>query len=132
MSSTSTERSAFARSLLTFTSVLPAALAVLAALYFGATVLGQDVSREMFGAPPLPADRADAHDAAEGSPREMVERHGCWTGEPPADMVGVMPGHVVVTVDGDLRYGADRLVGLALEQIFEDVDHGLVVHAFCR
>lgn len=62
----------------------------------------------------------------------MVEDHGCWTGEAPADMEGVFPGHVVVTRDGELVYGGRKLAGQALSQIFEGEDHGLDVHAFCR
>lgn len=62
----------------------------------------------------------------------LVGRHACWTGEAPRSMRGVLPGHVVVTVDGKARAGGDRLVGMALEQIFEGVDHGLTVHGFCR
>lgn len=68
-----------------------------------------------------------------GSATDLVERHGCWTSEAPADMVGVIPGHVVVTTaEGVTRYGAERLVDQALRQQFEGADHGLVVHGFCR
>lgn len=63
---------------------------------------------------------------------ELVAEHDCWTGEAPADMQGVLPGHVVVTVDGATRYAGERMVGKALGQIFEGVDHELVVHGFCR
>lgn len=62
----------------------------------------------------------------------LISRNDCWTGEAPADMQGVLPGRVVATVDGDARVGGDRMVGKALEQIFDGVDHGLRVHAFCR
>lgn len=66
--------------------------------------------------------------------RELINAHDCWMGSEglPPDMVGKIPGHVIVTVDGHLRYGGRRLVNQALEQIFEDIDHGLTVHAFCR
>lgn len=63
---------------------------------------------------------------------ELVAEHDCWTGDAPADMVGEIPGHVVVTIDGEPRYAGDRLVGRALEQLFDGVDHGLVVAGFCR
>lgn len=64
---------------------------------------------------------------------ELVEDHGCWAGEAPADMVGVVPGHVVVAAAGEgPRLGGSLAVGRALEQIFEGVDHGLTVYGFCR
>lgn len=63
---------------------------------------------------------------------DLVTAHGCWTGEAPADMRGVLPGHVVVTVDGEPRYAGERMVGKALDQVFGGVDHGLSVHGFCR
>lgn len=71
-------------------------------------------------------------DVAASEAATLVARHDCWSGEAPAEMQGVLPGHVVATVDGDTRRGGDRLVGMALEQLFDDVDHGLVVHGFCR
>jgi hypothetical protein len=69
----------------------------------------------------------------QGSPVEtMVRDHDCWTGSAPSDMAGRMPGHVVVTTaDGRLRYSS-RLVGPALEQIFNGAENNLTVHAFCR
>lgn len=69
-----------------------------------------------------------------GSPAALIEAHDCWTGaqDMPSSMAGVIPGHVVVTIDGSPRYGGPRTVDKALSQIFEDVDHGLTVHAFCR
>lgn len=57
----------------------------------------------------------------------LVEQHDCWTGTAPA---GVVPGHVVVTVDGRVRYSA-RLVDDALEAVFGTPHVDLVVHAFC-
>lgn len=60
----------------------------------------------------------------------LVEAHDCWTGDAPADVE--IPGHVIVTEGGfTYRAGADG-VGRALAQIFDGVDHGLDVHAFCR
>lgn len=69
---------------------------------------------------------------AEDSPPALVAAHDCWTGEAPADMAGVLPGHVVVTMNDHTRLGGSVLVGKALKQIFEGVDHGLAVHGFCR
>ncbi|GAB3988956.1 hypothetical protein GCM10028771_02810 [Nocardioides marmoraquaticus] len=62
----------------------------------------------------------------------LVEYYGCWTGDAPADMRGEVPGHVVVIDAGEAVYGGDRLVGLALRQVFDGEDHGLVVAGFCR
>mgnify|MGYP000604353980 CR=1 FL=1 len=71
----------------------------------------------------------------------MLIANDCWTNEQdiPADMVGKLPGHVVVTVgnDDEPTYGGARLVGLALEQIPKEygglgIDHNLRVHGFCR
>lgn len=56
----------------------------------------------------------------------MVASGRCWVGEAPADVTA--PGHV--WVDGQYRGAA--AVGKALEQIFEGVDHGMQVQAFCR
>lgn len=83
-------------------------------------------------APEAGASVMDNRPAAKGSPAELVEKHDCWTGEPPADMVGVIPGHVVVTQGVAPVYGGDKLVGQALEQLFDGKDHGLTVHGFCR
>ncbi len=75
----------------------------------------------------------DAGTTQPHSPVErMVSAHGRWTGDAPADMQGALPGHVVVTIDGRPRYAGAGMVGKALSQLFEDVDHGLTVHAFCR
>lgn len=81
-------------------------------------------------APETPAQVAPA----EGSPEDLIQRHKCWTGEAPADMTGVIPGHVVVTKPGAMAptYGAEPLVAKALGQLFDGQDHGLTVHAFCR
>lgn len=73
-----------------------------------------------------------AKPAVEGGVVALVKQHDCWTGNPPADMVGQIPGHVVVTVDGTTRYGGERMVGKALDQLFAGKAHGLTVHAFCR
>jgi hypothetical protein len=63
----------------------------------------------------------------------MVERHHCWTGEAPPDMRGKIPGGVLAARPGhpvELLRG--RWVGRALDQVFEGVEHGLRVYAFCR
>lgn len=70
---------------------------------------------------------------AAGSPREIAERHNCWTDAPPADMVGEIPGHVLISEPGGLAVvGGRRLVHQALDQVFNGTDHGLTIHAFCR
>lgn len=69
---------------------------------------------------------------AEGSPIDLVEKNKCWTGEAPAGVT--VPGHVVARLEGESLskvYGA-KVVGQALEQIFEGKDHGITVHGFCR
>lgn len=70
----------------------------------------------------------DSRPAVDGSPEALAERHGCWTGQAPADMEGVMPGHVI-TQHG---YQGKKAVAAALAQIFDGADNGLTVHAFCR
>lgn len=70
---------------------------------------------------------------APGAPATLVEQHNCWTGAAPKDMEGKMPGHVVVTrKDGKTVYAGPKMVGKALEQVFEGTDHGLIVRGFCR
>lgn len=68
---------------------------------------------------------------AAGSPTALIAERDCWVGEGPA---GVVPGHVVVTKPGRVAptYGGARLTGMALQQVFEGVDHGLRVHGFCQ
>jgi hypothetical protein len=69
----------------------------------------------------------------------MVESGRCWVGEAPAEMEGVVPGHV--WANG--TYRGERGVAAAFEQLVFDgvlpasewtqpVDHGLTVNAFCR
>lgn len=65
-------------------------------------------------------------------PTALMEQHGCWEGSAPKDMEGKMPGHVVVTKGATTRYAGEAMVGKALDQIFNGVDHGLTVHGFCR
>lgn len=87
----------------------------------GATVASPD---DNLGRPP-----------AVGSPAFVFDKMGdkCWTGEPPADMVGVIPGHVVYAKgDTGAIVGGEKVVGQALDQIFNDRDFGLTIYAFCR
>jgi hypothetical protein len=73
----------------------------------------------------------DAPQYVGGSVDTLIRRHGCWTGTPPAG-AGV-PGHVVVSRDGGAAYlGGRRETGQALDQLFGNAQHGLVVYAFCR
>lgn len=80
----------------------------------------------------LPGDRdtiaMDSRPAGPGTPRDLVERHGCWTGAAPE---GAIPGHVVVTKGQRTFLGGPRLVDQALTQVFDGEEHGLSVHAFC-
>ncbi|EON24037.1 hypothetical protein CF8_2044 [Nocardioides sp. CF8] len=62
----------------------------------------------------------------------LVVAYDCWSGEAPADMAGQFPRRVVVTVGGEVRYAGERMVGKALDQIFDGANHGLTVHGFCR
>lgn len=76
---------------------------------------------------------APAPAPAPGSPDSLVERMGdaCWTGPAPADVE--LPGHVIFSQPNQpTRLGGPRAVDRALEQLFEGIDHGLRVHAFCR
>jgi hypothetical protein len=80
------------------------------------------------------SQRAVESPAPPGSPRALIEEHGCWNSPAPADMEGKVPGHVVVTRPGALAptYAGPRMVDKALGQVFAGEDRGLVVHAFCR
>lgn len=96
-------------------------------------VLGFLAMRAVAGETVVPVPAA----AAPGSVKtpealELVAEHDCWTTEAPADMEGVLPGHVVVMVDGDARLGGERMVGKALDQTFDGVEHGITVVGFCR
>ena len=70
---------------------------------------------------------------AEARSQQLIEAHGCWRQQAPADMRGKLPGHVVVTTRvGRTVYGGRRLVGHALDQQFAHQPAGLTVWAFCR
>lgn len=86
---------------------------------------------------PLPVEsggyEVPTENLAPGSPAALIAEHDCWTGDAPADMEGELPGHVVVSLpNGEVVYGGERMVGKAFDQIFDGVDHGLTVAAFCR
>ena len=99
----------------------------LAAGYFGGQALGSAV---LLTPPGAGGDVTAGRAAVHGPVGRLVERHGCWTGDAPAPVR--IPGHLVVTVDGELGYGGRVLVEQALAEVFEDADHGLTVHAFCE
>lgn len=79
--------------------------------------------------PPAPELVGDSSEAT-----HLIKRHDCWTGDAPADMVGQIPGHVIATPRRAVTpvRGGDAMVSKAFEQIFDGIDHGLTVHAFCR
>lgn len=98
--------------------------AFVAVIYLGSAPLG-------WSNPATDAEMMQIRPTAEGSPAALLADNDCWTGEAPANMQGVIPGHVVVTVDGVARVGGERMVGMALGQLFDGADHGLLVHGFC-
>ena len=102
-------------------------LLALVAGYFGGRALGSAV---LLTPPGAGGDVAAGRAAALASVGWLVDRHGCWTGHAPAPVR--IPGHVVVTVDGEPGYGGRGLVEQALAEVFEGADHDLTVHAFCE
>lgn len=92
------------------------------------------ITAATLGSAPVSSRPAPEAPVAPGSPEDLIQRHGCWTGKAPADMEGAIPGHVIVTRPGAdaPEYGGARLVGLALDQAFNGADNGLTIHAFCR
>lgn len=76
-------------------------------------------------------DRPDAV----GSVPDLISKHDCWTGDAPADMVGVLPTHSILTLPGKhtATYESDVWTGRALDLVLGGkVTPGLRVHAFCR
>lgn len=66
-------------------------------------------------------------------PERIAAKHDCWMGEAPANVE--VPGHVVVRYEGEVaaKYRGAKAVGEALEQTFDNKDHGIAeVYAFCR
>ncbi len=65
---------------------------------------------------------------------QLIAQHRCWSGPAPADMSGREPRHVVATLveGGTPEYLGRATTRAALQQVFEQVDHGIRVHAFCR
>lgn len=86
------------------------------------------------GAADPAADRLEDRAAKDAARSEHVARlvaeHTCWTEEQPNRRHNEIPGHVVTTVHGTLRYSA-RLLGAALEHVYTAPRDGMVVHAFC-
>ena len=100
-------------------------LLAVAALWLGSEQIGTGVHTD--------ARVEVARPAATGSPRELIERHDCWTGAAPIDMVGKIPGHAVVSFGtGQAAYVGTNGVGMALEHVFEAQHPDIAVHAFCR
>lgn len=126
------------RHLLTRTRAVVVSFALFAAAYVGGLELtgsAHGVGDMDMVAPEHGAVTIADQSAAERRAERLVERHGCWTDETPADMVGEIPGGVVVVEQGDRpRYfGTDVMVGRALDHVFGDADPGLdAVVGFCR
>jgi hypothetical protein len=78
--------------------------------------------------------QGEVHSVPGDSPVPLIKGHGCWEGAAPADMRGVIPGHVVVTraEHVDPEYLGKAWVGPALDEVFGGRPGGLTVHAFCR
>lgn len=60
----------------------------------------------------------------------LLEEHGCWSGAGPE---GVVPGHVVVLVDGESapRYAGEAVTAAVLAQLFEGGPVVGQVFGFC-
>ncbi|WP_294567628.1 hypothetical protein [uncultured Arthrobacter sp.] len=71
---------------------------------------------------------------AQGSPVALMQANDCWEGSPPADMVGEIPGRVVIRFEGqDVRVAGSQAVGIALDHIFVKPNPRVAqVHGFCR
>jgi hypothetical protein len=114
--------------LLEWTVLRAVLLLAAAALWLGLSQIGS-------GYPGLPTGARTelSRPAAPGSPRALIEEHGCWTSVAPPDMVGKIPGHAVVTIGaGPPAYVGANGVGPALEHVFERKHPEITVHAFCR
>lgn len=68
------------------------------------------------------------------SPAYVLGQHAddCWQGDPPADMVGEIPGAVIWQHTNGSTVYSTRLVGPALDTIFGDGDLAGTPIAFCR
>ena len=115
----------------TFLRIFKRRLASLAGFALGMLIVS------LIGVSTLQAATADRPIAPPAPTRaqELIEAHDCWTGAAPADMEGVLPGHVVATRAGRQAVHSRRLVGPALDQLFAEPTERtrtLVVHAFCR
>lgn len=72
---------------------------------------------------------------APGSPEGLMKKHGCWSGEAPKDMEGVIPGHVIIRMDGEIaaKYRGAKYVGVALDHLFTKPNPRVAeIVGFCR
>jgi hypothetical protein len=86
-------------------------------------------------AAPVTLDRIDVEgpSSQELAVARLSEEHRCWSGPAPADMVGRIPSHAIVTKpSGETVYAGPRLTGIALEQAINGKNAGLEVWAFCE
>lgn len=99
-------------------------------LFAGLVYAGQHQPHVDQGDKPVPASVQRMHDKID----RLVSSGACWTGEAPADVE--IPGSVLVREydanGAPHAYREDHLVSDAFEQIFDGVDHGLDIVAFCR
>jgi hypothetical protein len=123
------------RQALTRTLIVFAVVAVVAGYYFGQVdVAGFHIG---LGRSTLQTERGVDPDASKKSEPNvlmvegMLMTHGCWQGAAPE---GAIPGHVVVTLEGDDHptYGGKRHTTAALNQVLFGEGHIGQVHGFCR
>lgn len=69
-----------------------------------------------------------------GDATMLIEKFDYWVGEAPAHLADQMPGHVIATPRDAVSpvRGGEAMVGRAFDQLFDGIDHGITVHAFCR
>lgn len=111
------------KSLQTNLALAPVKAVAIATLIMGAILWAtshQTVNHDM--GKPMPSESAAS----------VIETYGCWTGEAPADMQNVIPGHVLLSTPTGPVLGGQKKVEKAFEQIFDNIDHDLKVIAFCR
>lgn len=78
------------------------------------------------------ADPATPIVQGESPAERLFEKAGCWNGEMEPKVEGIPP-HVLISTPGTGPHLAgSKMVGKALEQIFEGMDHGLTIHGFCK
>jgi hypothetical protein len=76
----------------------------------------------------VPSPQLPVADPVSGRVDDLVERHGCWSGAVPSDMVGTIPGHSVVSLPGAQAAYLSSDVGFAVWTGERDG----ILHAFCR